>query len=388
MRRLWLVFAQAVTIAVAALFVVQTLKPEWLKQSFDLAGGKNAVSVVEVRESTASGDGHKVVSYADAAKHALPSVVHVFTTQEIRSRHPLANDPFWYHFFGDRQGMQNQRRSGLGSGVVVSSEGYVLTNFHVIEAADEIEVASNDSRKFKAKVVGTDPESDLAVLRLPTEARLAPVTFAPADSLRVGDVVLAIGNPFGVGQTVTSGIVSALGRSHLGINTFENFIQTDAAINPGNSGGALIDSNGNLVGVNTAIYSQSGGSMGIGFAIPVSLARNVMEQIIRTGGVTRGWIGVEVQEITPELAESFRMPSAEGALIAGVMRGSPADKAGIRPGDVLLAIDGKKVKDAENMLELIAALEPGQSGRVSLRRDGKEIEVQAMIGRRPKPPRD
>ncbi len=387
MRRLWLIFAQAVTVAVAALFVVQTLKPEWLAGRFEPVAARNAVSVVEIREAPASGESRKVASYADAAKQALPSVVHIFTTQEIRSRHPLANDPFWFHFFGDRQGTFSQRRSGLGSGVVVSEEGYVLTNFHVIEAADEIEVASNDGRKFKAQVVGTDPESDLAVLRLPAEARLKPITFAPPDSLRVGDVVLAIGNPFGVGQTVTSGIVSALGRSHLGINTFENFIQTDAAINPGNSGGALIDSNGHLVGINTAIYSQSGGSMGIGFAIPVSLARNVLEQIIRTGSVIRGWIGVEVQEITPELAESFRMPSTEGALIAGVMRGSPADKAGIRPGDVLIAIDGRKVKDAEQMLEQIAALQPGQTGRMTLRRDGREIEVQAVIGRRPKPPR-
>jgi serine protease DegQ len=389
MRRLWLVFAQAVTIAVAALFVVQTLKPEWLRRGFELPGPKGAVSIVEVREAAQNADSRRVISYADAAKQAVPAVVHVFTSQEIRSsRHPLANDPFWYHFFGDREGMQTQRRSGLGSGVVVSPEGYILTNFHVVEAADEIEVASNDGRKFKAKVVGTDPESDLAVLRIPADSKLAAITFAPSDSLRVGDVVLAIGNPFGVGQTVTSGIVSALGRSHLGINAFENFIQTDAAINPGNSGGALIDSNGNLVGINTAIYSQNGGSMGIGFAIPVSMARNVMEQIIKTGSVTRGWIGVEVQEITPELAESFRMPSAEGALIAGVMRGSPADKAGIRPGDVLLAIDGKKVKDAENMLELIAALEPGQAGRIAVRRDGREIEVQAVIGKRPKPPRD
>jgi Do/DeqQ family serine protease len=258
----------------------------------------------------------------------------------------------------------------------------------VVEAADEIEVASNDGRKFKARVVGTDPESDLAVLRVSAETPLPAITFATPDSLRVGDVVLAIGNPFGVGQTVTSGIVSALGRTHLGINTFENFIQTDAAINPGNSGGALIDSNGNLVGINTAIYSQSGGSMGIGFAIPVSLARNVMEQIIKTGGVIRGWIGVEVQEITPELAESFGMPSMDGALIAGVMRGSPADKAGIRPGDVLLAIDGRKIKDAENLLELIAALQPGQTGRFSVRRDGREIELQTLVGKRPKPPRD
>lgn len=387
MKRIWLIFAQAVTLSMAVLFVVQTLKPEWLPRRGELFG-RAPVGVVAVKEAPPVAEERRVLSYADAAKRAVPSVVHVFTSQEIRSpRHPLANDPFWYHFFGDR-GMTTQRRSGLGSGVVVSEEGYILTNFHVVEAADEIEVASNDGRKFKARVVGTDPESDLAVLRVSAETPLPAITFATPDSLRVGDVVLAIGNPFGVGQTVTSGIVSALGRTHLGINTFENFIQTDAAINPGNSGGALIDSNGNLVGINTAIYSQSGGSMGIGFAIPVSLARNVMEQIIKTGGVIRGWIGVEVQEITPELAESFGMPSMDGALIAGVMRGSPADKAGIRPGDVLLAIDGRKVKDAENLLELIAALQPGQTSRFSVRRDGREVEVQTLVGKRPKPPRD
>ncbi len=387
MKRLWLIFAQAVTVTVAALFVVQTLKPDWLAWRGE--GGLGAVDVVAVKEAAPSADNRRVNSYAEAAKRAVPSVVHIYTTQEIRSpRHPLANDPFWYHFFGDR-GATTQRRSGLGSGVVVSGEGFILTNFHVVEAADEIEVASNDGRKFKAKVVGTDPESDLAVVRVPAEARLPAISFASeGDPLRVGDIVLAIGNPFGVGQTVTSGIVSALGRSHLGINTFENFIQTDAAVNPGNSGGALVDTNGSLVGINTAIYSQSGGSMGIGFAIPVSLARNVMEQIIKTGSVTRGWIGVEVQPITPELAESFRMPNTDGALIAGVMRGSPADKAGIRPGDVLLTIDGKEVKDAENMLELIAGLEPGRPGRIGLRRESKEFEVQAVIGKRPKPPRD
>ena len=388
MRRLWLIFAQAVTIAVAALFVVQTLKPEWLDQRTRMAFQAPA-NIVALKEAPATSETSRPASFADAASRAVPSVVHVFTTQEIRSsRHPLASDPFWRHFFGDREGMRTQRRSGLGSGVVVSPEGYILTNFHVVEAADEIEVASNDGRKFKATVVGADPESDLAVLQVSVDAKLPAITFAPADSLRVGDVVLAVGNPFGVGQTVTSGIVSALGRSHLGINTFENFIQTDAAINPGNSGGALTDGNGNLVGINTAIYSQNGGSMGIGFAIPVSLARNVMEQIIRIGSVTRGWIGVEVQEITPELAESFGLPSVEGALIAGVMRGSPADKAGIHPGDVLLAIDGKKVKDAENMLELVAALRPGDAGAFAVRRDGKEIELRATIGKRPKPPRD
>jgi serine protease DegQ len=250
---------------------------------------------------------------------AVPSVVHIFTSQEIKApRHPFLNDPFFRHSFGDRFGEQTQRRSGLGS----------------------------------------------------------------------DDVVLAIGSPFGVGQTVTSGIVSALGRTHLGINTFENFIQTDAAINPGNSGGALVDAAGHLVGINTAIYSQSGGSMGIGFAIPVSLVRSVMEQIIRTGTVTRGWVGVEVQEVTPELAESFRLPSTSGALIAGVMRGSPADKAGVKPGDLLVAIDGKPVSDAQVMLGLIAALAPGQEARFNLRRDGKEVGLAITIGKRPTPPRE
>lgn len=383
MRRLWLIFAQAVTLSVAALFVIQTLKPEWMG-GHETSGGP--VGIVSVREAAApDAEAHQVVSYNNAATKALPAVVHIYTLQDLRSsRNPLANDPLWYHFFGNREAPA-ERRSGLGSGVIVSGEGYILTNYHVVEAADEIEVASNDGRKFKAEIVGSDPESDLAVLRLPADAKLPAITFAGANSIRVGDVVLAIGNPFGVGQTVTSGIVSALGRSHLGINTFEDFIQTDAAINPGNSGGALIDSNGHLVGINSAIYSQSGGSMGIGFAIPVSLARNVMEQIIKNGTVTRGWIGVEVQEITPELAESFRLPSTDGALIAGVMRAGPADKAGIRPGDVLLGIEGKPVKDAQSMLELIAALEPGKNGRITLRRQGKEIDVNAVIGKRPKP---
>jgi S1-C subfamily serine protease len=228
----------------------------------------------------------------------------------------------------------------------------------------------------------------LAVLRIPADHTLPVIAFGSSDSLRVGDVVLAIGNPFGVGQTVTSGIVSALGRSHLGINTFENFIQTDAAINPGNSGGALVDANGHLVGINTAIYSQSGGSMGIGFAIPVSLAKNVMEQIVKTGGVTRGWVGIEVQELTPELAESFKLDSTQGALIAGVMRGSPADKAGIKPGDVLTQVAGKPVKDAQVMLELIAALEPGKTSRFELKREGRVVGVDVIIGKRPRPPKE
>jgi serine protease DegQ len=387
MRRLWLIFAQTVTICVAVLFVVKTLKPEWLAP---LPGGNTSLSeVATVLEAAPRAETHRPASYADAAKRAIPAVVHIFTSQEVAgARHPFINDPIFRHFFGDRFGEQSQRRSGLGSGVVVSPEGYILTNFHVIEGADEIEVAHNDGRKYKARVVGSDPESDLAVLRIPADHKLPVMAFGSSDTLRVGDVVLAIGNPFGVGQTVTSGIVSALGRSHLGINTFENFIQTDAAINPGNSGGALVDANGHLVGINTAIYSQSGGSMGIGFAIPVSLAKSVMEQIVRTGSVTRGWVGIEVQEITPELAESFNLSGTDGALIAGIMRGSPADKSGIKPGDVLVQVTGKQVKDSQAVLELIAALQPGSKARFGLKREGRDVAVDVTIGKRPRPPKE
>ncbi|MBX9849161.1 MAG: Do family serine endopeptidase [Rhodocyclaceae bacterium] len=382
MRRLWLIFAQAVTVAVAIVFVLQAFRPGWLGGLSEQSGNN-----VFIRQEAASGEApRQVATFSNAAQRALPSVVHIFTSQEIRApRNPLLNDPFFRHFFGDRFGEEKQQRSGLGSGVVVSADGYILTNNHVVEGADQIEVSVNDGRKFKAKVVGTDPESDLAVLRVPADAQLTPITFAQPRSLRVGDIVLAIGNPFGVGQTVTSGIVSALDRTHLGINTFENFIQTDAAINPGNSGGALVDSNGVLVGINTAIYSQSGGSMGIGFAIPIALAQNVLEQIIKNGAVTRGWIGVEVQEITPELAESFKLPDSKGALIAGIVRGAPADRAGIKPGDILLSVENKPVKDAQVMLEVIATQEPGQSARFKLRREGKEIELGVVIGKRPKP---
>ncbi|MEW6291983.1 MAG: Do family serine endopeptidase [Pseudomonadota bacterium] len=384
MKRLWLIFAQTVTISVAALFVVQTLKPEWL--AWRQPSNNGQPQVVAIQQAAPTSDARKVATYADAAQAALPAVVHIFTSQEVR-RHPFSNDPVFRHFFGDRFGNDTQRQSGLGSGVVVSADGLVLTNNHVVESADEIEIAFHDGRKAKAKLVGSDPESDLAVLRIADSQPLTPITFAQAESLRIGDVVLAIGNPFGVGQTVTSGIVSALGRTHLGINTFENFIQTDAAINPGNSGGALVDSNGHLVGINTAIYSQSGGSMGIGFAIPVSLAKSVMEQIIKTGTVTRGWIGVEVQDMTPELAESFGVKPDEGALIAGVMRGSPADRAGVKPGDVLLSVGGKRVKDAQVMLDLIAALAPGEKAAFGLFRAGKPLELQIVVGKRPRPPR-
>jgi Do/DeqQ family serine protease len=380
MHRLWLIFAQTATIAVALLFVVSTFRPEWLPA--------RALPDAVLQQSSVLGPppgAARVNSYYDAVQRATPSVVNIFTSKEIRSpKHPLLNDPIFRRFFGDQLPDEAQRASSLGSGVIVSTSGYIVTNHHVVEAADEIEVALADGKKLLAKVVGNDPETDIAVLRVSAE-NLPAITFGSSDALHVGDVVLAIGNPFGVGQTVTGGIVSALGRTGLGINTFENFIQTDAAINPGNSGGALVDASGNLIGINTAIFSRSGGSMGIGFAIPVSTAKMVLEQIVRTGGVTRGWIGVEVQEITPPVAESFKLGSTRGALIAGVLRGGPADKAGVKPGDVLVEIEGKPVMDPAAMLNLVAALAPGAPAKVKLKRQGHDVDASVTVGRRPKP---
>jgi serine protease DegQ len=381
MLRLWLIFAQAATVAVAVLFVISTFRPEWLPS-------RAASQIAVVQQAPTTGPLPTAVrmgSYHEAVQRAAPSVVNIFTSKEIRSpRHPLLNDPVFRRFFGDQLPDEAQRASSLGSGVIVSASGYVLTNHHVVEAADEIEVALADGKKLLAKVVGNDPETDLAVLRVNAE-NLQAITFGSSDALKVGDVVLAIGNPFAVGQTVTGGIVSALGRTGLGINTFENFIQTDAAINPGNSGGALVDAGGNLVGINTAIFSRSGGSMGIGFAIPVSTAKMVLEQIVKHGGVTRGWIGVELREITPMDAESFKLGGQRGALIAVVLRGGPADKAGVRPGDVVLEIQGKPVADPTAMLNLVAALAPGAPAKLKLKRQGQDVETTINIGRRPKP---
>jgi serine protease DegQ len=365
------------------LFVISTLKPDWLPAKSVLPAGGASVTVQTVGPNP--GGAVRANSYSDAVTKATPSVVNIFTSKEVRApRHPFLNDPLFRRFFGEQFGDQPERSSSLGSGVIVSSTGYILTNSHVVEAADEIEVLLADGRKLLAKQVGNDAESDLAVLRVESE-QLPAITFGSSEALRVGDVVLAIGNPFGVGQTVTSGIVSALGRNQLGINTFENFIQTDAAINPGNSGGALVDASGNLVGINTAIYSRSGGSMGIGFAIPVSTAKQVMESIIKTGSMTRGWIGVEVQEITPALAESFKLKDIRGAIIAGVLKNGPADKAGVKPGDVLMGIEDKPVTDPQNMLTQVAGLQPGNTARLKLRRGQEEVEVKIVVGKRPKP---
>ncbi|MEW6690062.1 MAG: Do family serine endopeptidase, partial [Pseudomonadota bacterium] len=354
-------------------------------------GAQATVSLVEQAAAPAGAPAapgaHRADSYHDAVQKATPAVVNIFTTKEVRApRNPLLDDPLFRRFFGEQLGDDPQKATSLGSGVIVSAAGYILTNNHVVEAADEIEVALPDGKKLLAKVVGNDPETDLAVLRV--EAKNLPaITFGSSEALRVGDVVLAIGNPFGVGQTVTAGIVSALGRSGLGINVFENFIQTDAPINPGNSGGALVDARGNLIGINTAIYSRTpgGASLGIGFATPVSTAKMVLEQIVKSGAVTRGWIGVELQPITPALAESFKLGTLEGAIINGVLNGGPADKGGAKPGDVLVAIEGRKVADPQSVLNLVTSLAPGTPAKVKVKRKGEELELAITVGRRPKP---
>ncbi len=388
MKRLWLTFAQATTIALAALFVVATLRPEWLQGTSRIDAApiiSGEAGGLELRQAVQDNPVARAGSYSDAVRKAAPAVVNIFTSKEVKAaRHPFLSDPLLRQFFGDRLPEQapSQRATGLGSGVIISPRGYVLTNHHVVEAADEIEVGLANGKKLRARLVGSDPESDLAVLQIQAEG-LPVITFGDDQGLRLGDIVLAIGNPLGVGQTVTMGIVSGLHRTGLGINTFENFIQTDAAINQGNSGGALIDTAGNLVGINTAILSQTGGSIGIGFAIPASTARSVTESIIAKGSVVRGWIGVEAQEITRELAESFKLPGTEGALIANVIAGGPAARAGVKSGDVLRAVDGKRVGNPGEMLNLVAALAPGQSSKLTLWRAGQELVLTIEVGTRP-----
>lgn len=381
MRKFWLLFAQATTIGLAVLFVIHTLKPNLLPTA--ARGG-----VVTLYQNEPTDDVNLPgTGFSSAAQKVMPSVVNIFTTSEVKqSTHPFMDDPRFRFFFGDEfEDDQPQQNSSLGSGVIVSPNGYILTNHHVIESADQIEVAFADGRNAKGHIVGTDPETDLAVIKVDVSQPLPAITFANGDTTHVGDIVLAVGNPFGVGQTVTMGIVSALKRNHLGLSTFENFIQTDAAINPGNSGGALVDTSGNLLGINSAIYSPNGGSLGIGFAIPVSTAKKVMEQIIQSGSVTRGWIGVAVQDMTPELAESFKLKAAHGVLISEVMRNGPADKAGIKPGDILVSIADSELVDSTVMLETISALTPGKAVALKLLRNQNDIVVQVKVGKRPKP---
>lgn len=383
MRKTWLIFSQAVTVAVAVLFVVATLKPEWLQRR-TASGLPAGISITTVQPAP-GGVTAAANSYSAAAKRATPAVVSI-TASKAPARSPHSNDPWFQFFFGDRaRQMQQETQIGLGSGVIVSPEGYLLTNNHVIEGADEIEVQLLDGRRARAKVVGTDPETDVAVLKI-TLDKLPVITFGSTDTLQVGDVVLAIGNPFGVGQTVTSGIVSAIGRNQLGINTFENFIQTDAAINPGNSGGALVDATGNLLGINTAIYSRTGGSLGIGFAIPVSTAQQVMEGLIKDGQVRRGWIGVEPRDLTPEIAETFNLPIKEGVLITGVLQEGPASAGGIRPGDVVTKVADTPVTNTSQLLTAVAALKPQTPAVIQVQRGDKSLDLKVTVAQRPKTP--
>ena len=386
-NRLWLLFAQTITMLLAAWFIVATLKPDWI---FDGRVGA-IVDSVTLKESSYDSNALSPGSYHEAVKKSMPAVVNIFTSKlsnkpkTRKSNKDNSSDPFFKFFFGD-QPPAEEPSSSLGSGVLVSPEGIILTNHHVISDADDIDVALSDGRKVKAKIIGSDPETDIAVLKIEAKQLPSPITLGKIDSVHVGDVVLAIGNPFGVGQTVTSGIVSAMGRDHVGINTFENFIQTDAAINPGNSGGALIDTRGNLIGINTAIYSNSGGSMGIGFAIPVNLAKQVMESIISNGGVTRGWIGVEPQNLSRELIDSLGLPAkTQGVLLSGILEGGPADRAGVKPGDVLTAVNGQPIRDVRELLSKVSEIKPGAEATLTALRKNKELELKVQIGKRPKP---
>jgi serine protease DegQ len=376
MKRHWLLFSQVVTVLVAVWFVLVTLKPEWVNRRPASAGN------VTLFETATGASGEAMPgSLSPAAKRAAPAVVSIATTQ-ARVANPYQNDPWFRFFYGEREDEGPQQ--GLGSGVIVSPEGYILTNNHVVDGAQEIEVTLSDSRHASAKVIGTDPDTDLAILRINLD-RLPVIALGNSDTLQVGDRVLAIGNPFGVGQTVTSGIVSALGRNQLGINTFENFIQTDAAINPGNSGGALVDVNGSLLGINTAIYSRSGGNMGIGFAIPVSTAKQVLEGIVRDGQVVRGWIGVEPTELSPELAQTFGLKDdVQGVIVTGVLQNGPAARAGLKPGDVLTKVAGTPVQHVGELLTQIAALTPGAPAKVEVMRRQQTMTLDVTPAQRPK----
>jgi len=381
LRRLWLLFAQATTVGLALLFIISTLKPDWLRTGVSAVPTpvSSGVSIQQVVAAPAGANPDAVASFGEAARLAMPAVVSVYSTKDGRR----SDDPMFERFFGtDRPRGGSERVASLGSGVVATRDGYVLTNNHVVQAADEIAVALADGRKLTARLIGADPETDLAVLRVEAD-NLPAVTFGRSENLAVGDVVLAIGNPFDVGQTVTMGIVSALGRNNLGINRYENFIQTDAAINQGNSGGALVDARGNLVGINTAIYSRTGGSIGIGFAIPTSIVTDVLDQLIKNGKVVRGYFGIEPEDITPEVAQAFKLPRTGGVFVRGVVRDDPAQRAGMEPGDIIVSINDAQVQNTPGMLAQIARLAPGTPAKVLVLRNAKEVGLTVTVGERP-----
>ena len=376
-RRLWLLFAQTITVAFGLYLVLATVRPDWLQRIKPVHRIETGPAPVLQAAGSQKPAG---ASFRDAAGRAMPAVVNIVSSKSRPKGKGGSHEQQMRRFFGE--GAPDRDSASLGSGVIVSPDGYILTNNHVIEDADDIEVGLADGRTVPAKIVGTDPETDLAVIRV-AERKLPVMLLGHPEQARVGDVVLAIGNPFGVGQTVTMGIISAVGRNNLHINHFENFIQTDAAINFGNSGGALVDTSGNLLGINSAIYSQTGGSVGIGFAIPVTTAKAVLDEIVAHGQVVRGWIGIESQDITPELADSFGLKRKTGAIIAGVVRGGPADQAGMRPGDILSSVNGKDVASTVDMLNLIAQLAPGGKTRMTVIRKNQESTLDVTVGKRP-----
>jgi len=381
MRKLWLLFAQAVTIALAVVVVLAAWKPQWWASSRTLAAAPASVPVSRAPGLAPAlpARGAAATSFAAAVRRAAPAVVSITANKNaLRRAGPAAQGAWPRDLFNGR----NQAQTGLGSGVLVSADGYLLTNQHVIDGADDIDVTLSDGRSASAKVVGTDADSDLALLKVSLD-NLPVIPFGDIRQVSVGDPVLAIGNPFNVGETVTSGIVSALDRNQLGLSTIENFIQTDAAINPGNSGGALVDGEGRLVGINTAIFSRSGGSMGIGFAIPVDIAREVMDALIRDGQMTRGWIGVQPRDLTPEFADSFQLPVHQGVLVTGVLRDGPAAKAGLKPGDVVTAIGGVKIVNTAQLLRAVGALKPPSSAELAVQRGSDALTLSVPVARRP-----
>ncbi|MEP6504304.1 MAG: trypsin-like peptidase domain-containing protein [Betaproteobacteria bacterium] len=384
MRKLWLLFAQAVTVALAVVVVLAAWKPVWWASARGAAAPVAATAtppIAPAAPALPARGGANGYSFAAAVRRAAPAVVSITASKStLRRGAQDSGRQALQRFFADPGHSQTQ--TGLGSGVLVSAEGYLLTNQHVVDGADDIEVTLSDGRSASARLVGTDADSDLALLKVALD-NVPVIPFGNMAQLAVGDPVLAIGNPFNVGETVTSGIVSALDRNQLGLSTIENFIQTDAAINPGNSGGALVDGEGRLVGINTAIFSRSGGSMGIGFAIPVDIAREVMDSLIRDGHMTRGWIGVQPRDLTPEFADSFQLPVHEGVLVTGVLREGPAALAGLKPGDVVTAIGGVKITNTAQLLRAVGALKPPARAVLEVQRGSESMTLSVPVARRP-----
>ena len=364
------------TVGIAAALLLVWLRPDLVRTP------RPVVEVRQAAEAPAPPPADSVLSFAEAVNRASPAVVNIYSARLLDRPGQIA--PPSLERFLDREVVPESRQiqTGLGSGVIFSDAGYVLTNYHVIAGANEVHVMLSDGRNSNAALVGSDPETDLAVLKIQLEA-LPTIVLGDSESLRVGDVVLAIGNPYGVGQTVTQGIVSATGRKRLGINTYENFIQTDAAINPGNSGGALVNSRGELVGINTAIFSRTGGSQGIGFAIPATLARKVLTEVIETGHVVRGWLGISMNDLTLEQAAEAGLEDPYGVVVAALFENSPAHRAGLQPGDILLRINRERVHDARQMLDLIARVKPGDQVTIDGIRRGKAFQTQTEVIQRP-----